>query len=220
VSSRDLARRPRAPQGSGEQLRAEIVAAATSLLVQSGNPEHVTLRAVARTVGIAAPSIYLHFADRNELLVAVLDDAQQRFEHALRRGDPGEGADPLDRCRRIGVAYARFAEKQKGAYQILFNGLLPIAVLHVDVRTVEEMPPSFAVLYRACAGAVHAAQSDMSPMSLALQVWCGLHGFVTLKANMPGFPWSSAAAYIDEALMPLIPNRVLRLTLPQGETAD
>jgi hypothetical protein len=62
VSSRDVERRPRAPQGSGDQLRAEIIGAATALLVGSGNPEHVTLRAVARKVGIAAPSNYLHFA--------------------------------------------------------------------------------------------------------------------------------------------------------------
>jgi AcrR family transcriptional regulator len=181
------------------------VAAATALLVDSGNPEHVTLRAVARAVGIAAPSIYLHFADRDELLLAVLADAETRFASALRRGDPGDAADPHERCRRIGLAYARFADQQKGAYQILFNGLLPTAILTVQVRTVDEMPPSFAVLYRACENAVRAAGSDMSPMVLSLRMWSGLHGFVTLKANVPGFPWSSAGAYIDDALLPLVP---------------
>jgi AcrR family transcriptional regulator len=199
-------RRPRSPQGSGEQLRAEIVEAATKLLVDSGNPEHVTLRAVARAVGIAAPSIYLHFADRDALLLAVLADAEQRFETALRRGDPGDGADPRQRCRGIGLAYATFAAQQKGAYQILFNGLLPTPIIEVRVRTVDEMPPSFAVLYRACEAACRASHATVPPMTLALRMWSGLHGFVTLKANMPGFPWPSAAAHIDEALMPLVPE--------------
>jgi AcrR family transcriptional regulator len=204
VSSRDAARRPRAPQGSGEQLRIEIIAAATALLVGSGNPEHVTLRAVAREVGIAAPSIYLHFADRDGLLFAVFADAEERFERALYRGDPGDSIDPVERCRGIGVAYARFAAQQKGAYQILFNGLLPTAALTGKVRNVEDMPPSFAVLYRACEAACITNGLLRSPMELSLQVWSGLHGFVTLKANMPGYPWTSAVNYIDTALVPLL----------------
>jgi AcrR family transcriptional regulator len=203
-------RRSRAPQGSGAQLRADLVEAATALLVASGNPEHVTLRGVARAVGVAAPSIYLHFSDRDELLAAVLADAEHGFEVALRRGDPGDDAEPRDRCRRIGLAYARFAARQKGAYQILFNGLLPAAVLEVNVRTVDDMPPSFAVLYRACASACQVAPSGTSAMWLALRMWSGLHGFVTLKANVPGYPWPSAAAYIDDALMPLVPETAAR----------
>jgi AcrR family transcriptional regulator len=205
MSSKSIERRPRAPQGSGEQLRGELIAAATALLVASGNPEHVTLRAVARTVGIAAPSIYLHFADRDALLGAVLVDAEGRFERALRRGDPGEVADPRERCRSIGRAYVRFAVNQRGAYQILFNGLLPAGLLNVRLRTVEEMPPSFAVLFRACERACNSANSCRDPLTIALQVWSAIHGFVTLRTNMPGYPWPNAITYIDTVLMPLIP---------------
>jgi AcrR family transcriptional regulator len=205
VSYSDSPRRLRSPQGAGKFLRGEIVEAAAGLLLESGNPQHVTLRAVARRVGIAAPSIYLHFADREQLLISVLIEAEQRFEKALQRGDPGEGAEPRDRCRGIGLAYAAFAAQHKGNYQILFNGLLPSTLLNVQIRSIEEMPQSFAVLYRACEGACVAAQSDVSPMALSLRVWSGLHGFVTLKANVPGFPWPTAAFYIEDALMPMVP---------------
>ncbi|WP_374213337.1 TetR family transcriptional regulator [Crossiella sp. SN42] len=41
-------------------LRAEILAAAAGLINDGGDERAVTLRAVARRTGIAAPSIYLH----------------------------------------------------------------------------------------------------------------------------------------------------------------
>ena len=70
--------RTRARRGEGEQLRDDIVEAATTLLLSTGNEEAVTIRAVARAVGVTPPSIYLHFADKNALLMAV---CRQTFEH-------------------------------------------------------------------------------------------------------------------------------------------
>jgi hypothetical protein len=77
-------------------------------------------------------------------------------------------------------------------------------VLTVKVRTVEDMPRSFAVLYRACEAVCVANRLPRSPMELSLQVWSGLHGSVTLKANVPGFPWTSAVHYLDTAMVPLL----------------
>ena len=54
-------RRPRSPRGDGGQLRADIIEAARQILAETGAPEELTLRGVARQVGIAATSIYLHF---------------------------------------------------------------------------------------------------------------------------------------------------------------
>ena len=66
--------RARNPRGEGGRLRADIVAAAHALLDEAGE-DAVTLRAVARRVGISAPSIYAHFADRQAILLAVATDA-------------------------------------------------------------------------------------------------------------------------------------------------
>src|SRR5215212_3691514 len=78
-----MQRRPRARQGEGPRLRQELLDAAASLLSTTGNEDAVTLRAVAREVGIAAPSIYLHFSDRDELLRAVMVDCFVRFRDTL-----------------------------------------------------------------------------------------------------------------------------------------
>ena len=52
--------RQRNPRGQGERLRDDIIEAASRLLADPAAPP-LTLRAVAREVGVAATSVYLHF---------------------------------------------------------------------------------------------------------------------------------------------------------------
>jgi len=52
-------------------LRAEVLTAATELLDESGDEGAVTLRAVARRVGVSAPAPCTRFDDRQEILLAV-----------------------------------------------------------------------------------------------------------------------------------------------------
>lgn len=59
----------------------------------------VTLRAVARRVGIAAPSIYAHFADRQAILLALVRDAFAELGRELSAADAAAGPDPEQRLR-------------------------------------------------------------------------------------------------------------------------
>src|SRR4051812_49659681 len=78
-------RRPRrrASRGSGEQLRAEIVAATKDLLAGGASAESVSIRAVADAVGVTSPSIYLHFADKDALIEAVVADVFHALDAAM-----------------------------------------------------------------------------------------------------------------------------------------
>jgi len=59
-------RRSRAPRGSGDLLRREILDAATDLLLETGHARAVSIRSVAQRVGVTPPSIYLHYEDTKE----------------------------------------------------------------------------------------------------------------------------------------------------------
>src|SRR4051794_29619277 len=87
-------RRPRSPRGGGAGLRDELVQAAAALLDRTGDPDRVTIRGVAAEVGVAPTAIYLHFADRDELMVTVVEERFAEFRRAIDDADPG--GDPLD----------------------------------------------------------------------------------------------------------------------------
>src|SRR5438034_11416804 len=105
-SAAQSARRGRSRRGEGERLREELVVAATGLLAETGDLGELTLRAVARRVGIAATSIYLHFPDREGLYQAVIARAFEAFDAAREAAARGL-ADPGAALRASARAYCR-----------------------------------------------------------------------------------------------------------------
>ena len=78
-------RRQRNARGQGARLTEDIVTGALALIERAGSDEAVTLRAVAREVGIAAPSIYAHFADRDAIVMAVTVRVFDELAEAVER---------------------------------------------------------------------------------------------------------------------------------------
>ena len=95
--NRPVPRRPRNARGQGARLAEDIVTAALDLIEQHGSAEAVTLRAVARQAGIAAPSIYPHFADREAILLAVVVRVFDELAAAIQQATGAAGADLADR---------------------------------------------------------------------------------------------------------------------------
>jgi AcrR family transcriptional regulator len=116
--------RRRNRRGEGDRLRAEIITAASQMIADTGDDSALTLRGVARRLGISAPSIYRHFADLDELKMAVVQRSFAEFAQA-RDEASGDDDDPaarlLARCR----AYTRFALANPGPYRYLFGQQAP-----------------------------------------------------------------------------------------------
>src|SRR5437763_14319873 len=91
----------------------EIIAAAMSLLEEHG-PDGVTMRSIAQRLGIQAPSLYKHVADKSELEVALivegLRDWAEQFDAAL-----DSSADPL---LDVAHAYRRWALRRPHLYRL------------------------------------------------------------------------------------------------------
>lgn len=178
--------RSRNRRGEGTKLRAEILRAAAALLEEAGSEEAVTLRAVARAVGIAPPSIYAHFADREAIIDAVVDDAFREFTAVLdaaRRPADDPAAQLLAGC----TAYLEFAEQHPNRYRLLFERR-SLAGREQQFTPVRE--ESFRYLADAVQTLVDAGRSaSTDPFADACAIWVALHGYVALRSNLDDFPW-------------------------------
>jgi AcrR family transcriptional regulator len=189
--------RERNRRGEGGKLRDDILAGATALLERTGNEEAVTLRAVAREVGISAPSIYSHFPGGREAIVeAVVDGAFADFNTAIEDATNAAiaaGAGPRERVRAGCAAYLRFAAERPNRYKLLFERQYRIGGEVPDVQVT-----GFDLLVRSiqdCVAAGISASSD--PARDATAIWLALHGYATLPARLPMFPWPDADALLD-----------------------
>jgi AcrR family transcriptional regulator len=100
--------RRRNRRGEGGRLREEIITAASQIIGEARDDTALTLRGVARRLGIAAPSIYRHFTDVGELKMAVVQRSFAEFARA-RDAASGDGDDPAARLLARRRAYLRFA---------------------------------------------------------------------------------------------------------------
>ncbi len=188
--------RERNRRGEGAKLRDEILAAATALLEETGNEEAVTLRAVARGVGISAPSIYAHFPDREAIVDAVVDDAFSEFAAALQHASDA-AADTVDRLRGLCTAYLDFAERQPNRYRLLF-GRRNLAGDRAGRPFAKIRTDGFDLLVDALRGCVEAGRSTSAdPFGDATAIWVALHGYAVLHAGLPAFPWPAGTATVD-----------------------
>ena len=114
-------RRARAPRGSGERLRDEILDATTELLLETGHARSVSIRSVAQRVGVTPPSIYLHFAHKDALMDAVCARYFEKLDPEMRRLAT-EHNSPVEVLRAQGLAYVRFAVQTPELYRIATMG--------------------------------------------------------------------------------------------------
>ncbi|MCA1692104.1 MAG: TetR/AcrR family transcriptional regulator [Actinobacteria bacterium] len=197
-------RRARAPRGEGHRLRSELVDAASDLLADLGDPNQLSIRAVAAAVGVTPPSIYRHFADKQALLVAVLSERWAEF-HRLLVGAASESDDPFDSLRRFCLAYLAFAEERPGHYRTLFSAAAPAGI--TDDPAQHPGAATFLALVEAvqrCLDEGAPAQPGRDSWFLALQVWLSGHGLVDLRIGQRfPFPWPPAEVLLDAMLADL-----------------
>jgi AcrR family transcriptional regulator len=99
--------------------RARLCAVAETLFAERG-PEAVTMRELARALGVSAMTPYRYFRDKEEILAAVRAAAFDRFAAALETAAKVEGNAAV-RADAVGSAYLDFAFRQPNAYKLMFD---------------------------------------------------------------------------------------------------
>ena len=193
------ARRRRATRGSGEQLRDEIVAATKELLAKSANSDAVSIRAVADAVGVTPPSIYLHFADKDTLIEAVVSDVFDELDAAMVAAGAAVEL-PLAKLRAFGLAYVKFAVEHPEHYRVATMERCPTEGRpgHLDEVLADAAFAHFMETVQACMDAGVFAQGD--PLSITLQLWSAAHGIAALMIAKPFLPWGDVEAAADRVL--------------------
>lgn len=197
----------RTPRGEGERLRGRLLDAGLEIVAERGEESHVTIRAVTRRAGVSPTAFYLHFQSRDELVSALCDRGFEDFRSEIAAGAATGGDDPAARLRAAGLAYMRFARERPSVYALIFNPDEPSEVEEGDA----EGPglASFGDLMSLIEAYLdHAGAEGADVQRLAMGIWTGLHGYVTLRYASKKMDWPSdeefAAQLADAWLGPAL----------------
>jgi len=197
------------------ELRQEILTAAGIEFLEHGYAEF-SLRRVAERIGYSPTTIYLHFANKDELLLATVQHGFANFDAVILAA--GEGApDPLTRMEALGRAYIRFGLDNPEFYRLMFMQradfflmprLLGIGSPENARDELGDTPHHHVLAQEMLCDAVREAIAlgeigDGDPLMIADALWAGAHGLVALAIS-PLMDRAHAERVSDQLLRTLI----------------
>lgn len=163
-------------------------------LIERNEADSISLRRLAKEVGVTPSAVYNHFADRDSLMLAIkirlYEQLNQFFDTEI-----SETKDPEQALLEVCYAYFRFSQEQPACFMFLFSSTLPLerstpefirVSCHSLVRSRKLVYQVFQKYQVSC--------SEEDIVNTTMLIWSQLHGIVLLR-NSGSIP--AAVAYQD-----------------------
>jgi len=140
--------------------------------------EGLTMRAIARGLGVSATALYQHYESKAAILRELRTRAVEKIDRYL--APAFEHPDPVEQLRRNAVLYLRFSREHPWLYQLVTES--------AEDWGVNTEPKRAAVLasMERTAAALHACKHrgvlhpSVDPREAPLAIWAALHGMAML----------------------------------------
>lgn len=152
-------------------LRGALVEAGLNAL-DTSDSEALSLRQLAREVGVSATAVYRHFPDKRALLTALADAGMTRLGEAQQAA--ADAAPPGQAFAATGRAYVRFALAHPALFRLIFACADP-----GGATVFGNSMPARLLQQHAAAHAADPAQARR----LVVQAWAVVHGLAMLMLD-------------------------------------
>ena len=167
-----------ATRSPSRDLREACLAEARDIIRQEGL-EQLSLRTVARRLGVSHQAPYKHFASRDAILAELVRRAFAAFDAHLEALPAS--LEPRQVLRQMGTAYVAYALANPEEYRLMFGTPLPDPDQHPEMIAQAQAP-----FERLC-GALRALHGPSISAQVAEQdamfIWSALHGLSTILAS-------------------------------------
>lgn len=164
-----------------QDLREACIAEGTAIVAADG-VEKLSLREVARRLGVSHQAPYRHFPSRDHILAEIVARAFDGFAQFLDAHPKTE--DPEADLAQMGRAYLDYATTHPLEYRLMFGTALPDPALHPAMT--RQAKHGFVLLCDALKRrAERTGQSIVEAEILldALFIWSGLHGLASISSS-------------------------------------
>jgi AcrR family transcriptional regulator len=188
-------RSARKAKGDGHLRRAEILHAAERIFVRDGY-QGATIRKIAEEVGVSSTALYMHFSDKDQILVEICTRAMEELL-AINSDISARPIDAVARVRMMLEAYVGFALRNPNAYRLLFCATPIEHSPHrqdATAKTGGECFERFSGVVREIAAEGRLKTGDT--VTVAQTLWAACHGMVTLVITRPNFDWSPPETFM------------------------
>ncbi len=155
-----------------------LIQAGVEILSKDGI-EGLSLRKVAKRVGVSYSAPYAHFKDRQALVAAISTEGFKQLYTRLDTAVSAHVNDPKRQLVEAALAYVQFAMDNAAIFRIMFSGVLEKEKDYPSfVESSRKAFERVVDVVRACqsAGILRAAPPEL----MAVSVWGQVHGILSL----------------------------------------
>ncbi len=163
-----------------EEVKDLILNAAREIFLAEGY-ENTSIRKIASKIEYSPGIIYLHFKDKNELLLALHDKAfeckMEALFHSVR-----DIPDPLDRLNATGKAYLEYGSTNPQDYELMFTLNCTMEALALKQEFWKDGAMAIDMLKENIKACIEAGyfKSNLDLNAASLMLWSQVHGLVSL----------------------------------------
>lgn len=161
-------------------LREALLHAALDVIRTTG-VDSLSLRALARSLGVSQTAPYRHFADKSALLAELATQAFYELTAATSAVIQSKNS-PVTNLQNCGMAYLRYATDNPEKYKLMFGPAIQPRDNFPQLTSAAHQ--AFTVLVDLIEDGIQQGVFKQHPAALmALSCWSGIHGFSMLTID-------------------------------------